>query len=342
MTDSLPLKNNSRNYVIDNAKLLCLFIILYCHIPPAQGFIHSLAYSFHVPIFFLVAGMFFKNNPIKYVAVHSAQTLLVPYLIFNLLVIICSCTIAIVGHYGFDFTRNVLHPVYGILLGNTSKAAPYLIPGGPSWFLVALFCSRSIFSVILHSSILLRCIEVIVLVIIYFVTHFYIGWGLFSIDAAILGLPFLAIGFWARKYFINLINANIKYRLALLIICAVALISVVQINGLANMFEGKYGSYFILFVLCGVIGSVMVFMICSFMNYSNRVTRMLIDGSTFFICMHILIMEYVELIYRRAFSISSELVFVDKMFVSIAVVFICLGCIFSYKKLRSVILSIRK
>lgn len=323
---------NKRSYIIDNAKLLCLFMILYCHIPPANGLFHSFAYAFHVPIFFFVAGVFFKNKSIKDVALNSAKSLLVPYFVFNLLVIICRCGIIFIGHYEFSAEKHIGLPLLGTILGSSAIDAPYSLPAGPSWFLMALFISRIFFAIMLRSSKILVAIEIILLAGIYFFLRYYLGWGIFSIDGAILGLIFLSVGYYAGKYVKRTIYLDYRYRLGIIFLCCLLLIPLVYINGVANMFDGKYGNYFILFMFGAFMGSIMVLCICSFIDYSNKITRLFIDGSTFFICLHMMIMEYVMLIYRRLTMLSSELLIVDKLIISIVVVMVCAAVIMLMKK----------
>ena len=325
-------QQKARNYVIDNAKLLCLFLILYCHIPPVSGFFHSLVNSFSVPVFFFVAGVFFKNNSIREVVRRSARTLLLPYIIFNLLLVICSSSIAIVGHYGFSFERNLVGPLLGIVLGNTGVCAPYKIPGGPSWFLLALFIARLFFAVMLHSSKKMVCLEVTVLVIIYYLLREVVGWGPFSLDGAILGLPFLVIGYFAKNYVHRFIRLDFRIRLTIIIACCLVLVPTVFANGVVDMFSGGYGNNVMLYIVGGVTGCILIIGICSFLDYSNRLTRLFIEGSTFFICMHIMIMEYVQLIYTRALHLARELIVTDKIVISLTVVLACAAALMLIKK----------
>lgn len=333
-------KDIKRNYMIDSAKVICLYLILFCHIPPTGGLWHNFVYLFHVPIFFLIAGMFYKQKPICEVIVSSARTLLLPYLMFNLILVGCSVVITLLGGYGFELKSHVFEPLMGIMLGSSGVATPYRLPGGPSWFLIALFMARVIFAVFLQSSRWMRILECLTLLTMYIVVDNYIGWNPFSMNGAILGLPFLALGYVFKGRIFELINKSAKIKLGAILVISVLLYAMAYFNGLSDMFNGEYGNYYILFLLGGLAGSIMVLMIASFFNQSNEITKLIIEGSTFFICMHMMIMEYVKLVYIRTTGLSHELLPHDKIIISLVVVTVVLGCLVLMRKCTPKLLKV--
>lgn len=306
--------------MIDNAKVVCLFLVLFCHIPPTSGFFHTFSYIFHVPLFFFVAGMFYKNRSISDVVTHSARTLLLPYFAFNVLLIAILVTISLVGNYGFSSTENLLYPILGVILGSSGTTAPFKLPGGPSWFLMALFVARVVFSIILHSKKKFIIFEVLLLVVIYQVVRHYLCWAPFSVTGAIIGLPFMVLGYMYKDKILAITHAKALWRVVLIILTLVLVAICASANGFVDMFQGSYGRYFTLYLLGGFTGCLMIIVICSFMDFSNRFTRLIIEGSTFFLCLHMTIMNYVQLIYRRTFGVSHELLVFDKLIISIAVI----------------------
>ena len=131
----------------DRLKGLCivLMIVGHCLIPEA---LHDAIYLFHIPMFFFIAGFFFKPAPIGNRLRSDARRLLVPYVV---------CILAVSFRYGIDSVR----------LGDGGALVRYLIsalvvgPGidflrwsdldvGPVWFLVALFWCRTVFNLLLR------------------------------------------------------------------------------------------------------------------------------------------------------------------------------------------------
>ena len=131
----------------DRLKGLCIILMIvgHCLIPEA---LHDAIYLFHIPMFFFVAGFFFKPAPIGDRLRSDARRLLVPYVV---------CILVVSFRYGIDSVR----------LGNGEALVRYLIsslvvgPGidflrwsdldvGPIWFLVALFWCRTVFNLLLR------------------------------------------------------------------------------------------------------------------------------------------------------------------------------------------------
>ena len=304
-----------RNNTVDYAKIICLFLILFCHIPKSGGIFHNYVYSFHVPIFFLFSGIFYKTKPLKEVICNSTKSLLLPYVIFNLILIGISASLGFVTST-FSVNENLINPLEGIFIGSTDKDSNYHIPGGPSWFLLALFIDRILIIPFIKCNITVKILYAIGLITLYLIINQYFSWTVWSIDSALLGIPFMLIGYLGSDLFLKIINLNYKRRLIILI-CCIAFIPIVLNNGLANMFNGEYGENFTLFILGGISGSLLRILLCSFIPSSSRFVTSILSVSTFFICCHIMIMEYVMLIYRRSFQLSRELYVIDKIFISL-------------------------
>lgn len=312
--------NIKRDYVIDNVKLICLFLILFFHIPSIIGHLHAAIYLFHVPVFFLISGIFFKERTFSETLKTSARSLLLPYLVFNLIIVAISCVISIAGNYGFTLQKNIIQPLLGIVLGSSGFDVPLRIPGEPSWFLIALFVDRLIFNIILHVQIYLKLIISIALVVAFLVLSNITDWYAYSIGGALLGLPFMAFGYLVKDKVSTITKIPIAAKFALIIVLAASLYVISAINGTSNMFAGKYGNTFVLFLAGGIAGSLLIYLICTLLNTSNKVTRLFIEGSTFFICMHIMVMNYVILIYRRSLGFTDALMITDKIIISIITV----------------------
>lgn len=304
-----------RNPAVDYAKAICLFLILFCHIPMPEGNFHNWIYSFHVPIFFLFAGIFYKAKPLKDVIYSSAKSLLLPYVVFNLILIGISISFGFATS-SFSVNKNLIKPLEGVFIGSTDNDSLYHIPGGPSWFLLALFIDRILIIPFIKYKVTVKALYAIGLIGLYLILNQYFSWTIWSIDSALLGLTFMLIGFLCKDLFFRIINLNYKRRLIILI-CCIAIIPIVLNNGLANMFNGEYGKNFALFILGGISGSLLVILLCSFISSSSRFVTTLLSASTFFICCHIMIMEYVMLIYRKSLQISRELYVIDKIFISL-------------------------
>ena len=111
---------------MDWAKTIAISLVVFGHIlMPFSKWI----FGFHMPFFFMLSGFLQKKRTVRDEAVNSAKSLLLPYVIYNFLLLIYSlCT----GEYTSGY------PLY-MLLGlqwNLSMACR------PMWFLLSLFIMR--------------------------------------------------------------------------------------------------------------------------------------------------------------------------------------------------------
>lgn len=71
---------------IDWAKFVGIALVVYAHIPNAS--FGNFAFLFHMPFFFIISGYLYKIRPLKEEIKRSMKALLVPYLAYNLLLLI--------------------------------------------------------------------------------------------------------------------------------------------------------------------------------------------------------------------------------------------------------------
>ena len=127
---------------IDAAKGVAIIAVIAGHSLSFGNPIHSMAYSFHIPLFFFLAGITYKPSNIKMMISKSFSRLLIPY--FLLCIFILLGTLAQQG-----LTPTVLFPWFlSVLFAAGGTAYPWGVAGiGIGWFLVALFFARIIVNV---------------------------------------------------------------------------------------------------------------------------------------------------------------------------------------------------
>jgi fucose 4-O-acetylase-like acetyltransferase len=114
-----------RDSYFDNAKFILIFLVVFGHLIrsyiESDPFILSLyktIYTFHMPAFILVAGLFAKGFYKEGYIGKLAKKLILPYIVFQLIY-------TIYYHFLYDKTTFELHP---------------LDPHWSLWFLISLFC----------------------------------------------------------------------------------------------------------------------------------------------------------------------------------------------------------
>lgn len=212
-----------RNYYFDNLKLFLITLVVIGHVIeplisnyPKAKLLYSFIYAFHIPLFAFVSGFFSKNNnEYKKNIIYKINTLLIPYIIFQLLYSLFSIYVLKVQNLSITF-------VY-----------PYWI----TWYLLALFLwniflpyfSRSRFSII---------IAIVISLIASLDNN--IGYYL-SLSRAITFFPYFLIGYFFKREYINILKHYISKPVSLLIL----LISMISVNFITYKIDYRwfYGSF---------------------------------------------------------------------------------------------------
>lgn len=185
---------------IDSAKALGIFLVVLGHLSIPQPLLGAI-YSFHMPLFFVLAGLTFNGDqPFFSFLKKKFHALIKPYFIFS--AILFAFWILVGRHYGADAvnSQNVLisDVILQILYGIGSSDFPT-----PLWFLTCLFITEIIFYFILkQKSIFLRTLEILIVLACGLVYETFSASGLprlfWNLDFALIYLAYIALGFALR------------------------------------------------------------------------------------------------------------------------------------------------
>ena len=125
---------------VDVAKGIAILLVVVGHTFSAYdpgSFLNKFIYSFHMPLFFILSGFFYKPQEFKKALGKKVRSLLFPYLIINAV----RCLIALCQSGGEKMLTDFLLPaLYGN--GSTPKIGLCLFDVkivGMTWFLIAMF-----------------------------------------------------------------------------------------------------------------------------------------------------------------------------------------------------------
>ena len=129
---------------IDIAKGVAMLAVVLGHTYLGGVPAHTIVYSFHVPLFFVLAGCTFRVRPMAQVLRTSAKRLLVPYLV---LCLITAVYFVFMGWLGPDSVPLFLG---GVVYASGDSNLPFGVYSiGMPWFLMALFTGRILYNAIL-------------------------------------------------------------------------------------------------------------------------------------------------------------------------------------------------
>ncbi|MCX7698058.1 MAG: acyltransferase family protein, partial [Candidatus Goldbacteria bacterium] len=236
-----------REQWIDNLKGIGIIFIIFGHSISCPDFLIDYFFSFHVPLFFFIAGLNFNTSLLEDFRIFlkkRIKRLLIPYMFFNLL----SYGFWVIRVKFFDSPQEVplIRPLFGILYGNGHNK--WLIHNEPLWFFVCLFVTQVFLFIILkftktkHSIIIILSIFAMFSYLDSKYLRIRLPW---SIDIAFNAVVFSGIGYMLKEHFESLR----RYKSPLFLILFFLLnILIVFLNGKVDMNYNKFNNFFLFYI----------------------------------------------------------------------------------------------
>lgn len=242
---------NTRLEWVDNAKGFGLFLVIYGHNNP---FLEPFIYSFHMPLFFFIAGMFHPEVTSINSVINRVKRILVPYFLWSFLLYVFWFFLG--RHFGDSLNYNLdpLDGFIGIFYAQGGKQ--FMDWGIPMWFLPCIFLSFLIFSLVKLIKIKqIQIIVTLILVLLGFAYSYYFDFKLpWSFDVACVSLVFYASGYYLKEKVFKLNSLKIIISLILIsLLCTVLSLYNIKVD----MYRSTYG-YIPLFIVNGFAGSLLI------------------------------------------------------------------------------------
>lgn len=149
---------NNRIISLDYAKVLVIYLVVLGHFTYSFGItfednavwniMHAIT-LFHMPFFFIVSGMLFRQSNIKTIIKKGWTQLMIPYLLIAALSLLC----VLAASKGINI-KDLVKYVLGIISGYDAPKSLRL-PCAAMWFCYALFFIKIIYSVTVRGGVLL-------------------------------------------------------------------------------------------------------------------------------------------------------------------------------------------
>ena len=259
------MKKVQREDWADFAKGIGIILVRFGHQKIFGKKLIYLIYAFHMPLFFMISGYFYKNDKgaIKQIK-HKAYSILMPYFSYEMAKWIMVVLKGFIINKKLDFHMNFL---LGLFLN-----IPESQYCNPIWFFSCLFSAEVVF-IIINKIIFRYCtaekqsrnvlICTLIISAVAYVWYLHIGVRLlWNLDLALIMLPFLGVGSWIKINGILKKICDLKY----MTIYAMLLVAVCIVNasfGQTNIDYAmrNYNEWFSC-ILVGVIGTLFILTIC--------------------------------------------------------------------------------
>ncbi len=263
----------SRDLQIDITKGIAIVLMIIGHCSLFGGTIRYLIFSFHMPLFFIYSGYFFRDKSIVEVAKTGFDRLVKPYFIFAILTEVL---------YRLFWRKNVLSCLIDILFAHGGPKHTLLFPTetslGPIWFLMALFWCRFFYAIIYKvSKSNINLSVIIAFVISYFaicVGKYWLNLPLGILTGA-SGLAFYGVGSIIR-------NMSSKY---VYVTAVIWLFAVLFHKTYVDMVNFDY-LFYPFDIVCAIGGSLFVFIVSGFLATKKLVFATLGKNTLEILCIH--------------------------------------------------------
>lgn len=181
-----------RNRSIDLLKGIGIVLMFIGHASCGDS-LHSFIYSFHMPLFFVIAGYLYSyETTFPTILKRSAKRLLLPY--WKVLLV---CIFV----FDFPYYNNIGLIAHQLKNGAYSICTLDTLPNcSPIWFLTCMFCVRMILFVFMRVNRVARIFMLMSLVIAHFICAYFRLKLPFNLDAAFVGTIFAICGLIIKKY----------------------------------------------------------------------------------------------------------------------------------------------
>lgn len=244
----LAQKNtNNRIAWLDQLKGFGIILMVYGHNFPA---LEEYIYSFHMPLFFIIAGIFHpKKINIPTIKKRFRQILL-PYFLWSFILfgfwLFIGRKFGESVHLDLSITKNFI----GIFFAQGD--INFMNWGIPMWFLPTIFLTFLLFGLILKikNTILQYSVLVMSIVLGFLIANFCRVYLFWSLDVALVSLFFYSFGFYAKDF---IKSNNKKGVLSLLILGVIHIAVSLFLLQKIDMYRSTYGNE-ILFLLNSLVG----------------------------------------------------------------------------------------
>lgn len=256
-----------RNRFIDTVKAVGIFLVILGH---HETIFTQYIYSFHMPLFFFLSGIFHKNySSYRCFFEKKIKSLIIPYFFFAITLFLF--WLAIGRYFGEAKIKNtpIIESMLGILAG-TERAGLYSMEwGGAIWFLLTLFIVANMYYFISKiNNIYIVVIINIFLGVVGYCYNFYkpTYLDLWHSTVSFNAIQFYSIGAIFKNKVLNLNRIAYKWIILLFIISYISC----YYNGKIDMYSLDYGSNIILFYISAFSGiGFIIFLIRNLEIYSR-------------------------------------------------------------------------
>lgn len=268
---------SSRNEAVDVAKGLGIILVVIGHVTE-KGILGSWIYSFHMPLFFLLSGLFFSPKFGKLWT--TARKLLIPYFVFAVLSYVywrfVECKFRPLPE-GFDVNMHALDILW------QRQAFRFNVP---LWFLPCLLMVQCFATVLFAKLNKKAVVAAICFIWLAVLSVWQPDISSMWIKESLCAFPFFGFGYLIGKDGLQIVEEKIKKNHLLWVVAAFALLVVIGFNGVRNdMMMSSYNQGYLVFFLIAMVGCACTYVISHTLK-GSKALQWLGVNSLAIMCLH--------------------------------------------------------
>lgn len=314
------MDKEKRESYLDIAKGIGIILVILGHMDIGSSNIWM--YSFHLPLFFIVAGICYNpgNDFVTYLK-KKARRCLIPYVVFGIIIVLVEAKTGYLYESGFkpNIIRLCLQKRYSTL-----------------WFLATLFIASLIFywidRLLKQRVILVFVLSCVLSVIFVYLDQNYIKALFWNFDTAIIVLGFMAFGYLIKNcggILDKIINCKGIKKAGIILSLLVANLAFMILNIIISdtnleMYWNSYGIYPLMY-LAAVCGSLFVIALASSIKF-KPLENLGRNSMTYFALHQSVFIWPLTLFFRKIKMITyapSPKNIISKIIIFVLVIFLC-------------------
>ena len=261
--------------------------------------IRDFIYAFHMPLFFILSGVLYRQRSVKETFLKQWRMLLVPYFIINIMALLYYL-LYYMFFGGFDLLQFVNTRIVPVFLGLGYNVGEYKPVSTPTWFFIVLFFTLMLMAICRSDR--LKVIAVVACMLGSKILSWLHIDTYVPFDSAMLAFPFVAVGYFSQRFITPPSGDKgillLRSQALLLPLMVVLLILLHIVNGRIDINLGKIGNSYILMYINGILGSLMVMLVAMRFTSYSAIASVLASGGMLVVGFNLFAIDYAKRLWK--------------------------------------------
>ena len=297
---------------LDNLRAIAIFFVVLGHTVGLPAHVEKLIFSFHMPIFFWISGLFaresIRDETLGGFISKRWRKRLIPYLSFS--VISYVAWFCLFRHFGSQAEMNIspIRPLIGFFYGNGIN--DWLVTNTVLWFFLCLFVTEIFFYFVIKVPsrlwmVLLAGFSIVGYLDVYYnpPDGFRLPW---NTDIAFTTVVFYGAGYLSKGYVLGN-NKSTPWRWVVMVLSLVLYATFSLLNRKVALVAGVYGNYF--YFYAAAMAGICFWMEFAYMLPTSRFFSKIGRNTLTIFSLHLLVFPFITAVLVYGLKMPSQLKF---------------------------------